>query len=82
MFLVSKKRPFPAEIVLENEDKSALLSKCVQQLTEYFEGMRYSFDLPLQQEGSPFRQKIWRALQDIPYGVLTATSNLQNERVM
>jgi len=68
LFLESKKRPFPTEIVLENEEKSDLLSNCLQQLSEYFEGKRYSFDLPLQQEGSPFRQKIWRALQDIPYG--------------
>ena len=68
LFLVSKKRPFPAEIIFEEQEKSILLSSCIQQLTEYFEGRRYSFDLPLQQEGSPFRQKIWRALQDIPYG--------------
>ena len=68
LFLVSEKRPFPAEIVLEEEEKSTLLSDCVQQLADYFEGKRFSFDLPLKQEGSPFRQKIWKALQDIPYG--------------
>lgn len=40
----------------------------VAQLTEYFEGKRRSFDLPLAPEGTPFQQRVWRALHDIPYG--------------
>ena len=38
------------------------------QLAEYFEGRRTDFDLPLVMTGSPFQQRVWRALQDIPYG--------------
>ncbi|HET6636395.1 MAG TPA: methylated-DNA--[protein]-cysteine S-methyltransferase [Streptomyces sp.] len=38
------------------------------QLTEYFDGRRTSFDLPLHQEGTPFQRTVWRGLLDIPFG--------------
>jgi methylated-DNA-[protein]-cysteine S-methyltransferase len=38
------------------------------QLREYFAGRRTAFDLPLELSGSPFQRRVWRALQDIPYG--------------
>ncbi|PYR73121.1 MAG: cysteine methyltransferase [Acidobacteria bacterium] len=40
----------------------------VSQLEEYFEGKRRVFDLPLAPDGTPFQQRVWRALLDIPYG--------------
>ena len=45
-----------------------LLEKAEGQLREYFEGNRTSFDLPLAPQGTPFQQKVWAALRDIPYG--------------
>ena len=39
-----------------------------QQLTEYFEGKRKEFDLPLKLDGSEFQVSVLKALQDIPYG--------------
>lgn len=45
-----------------------LLRKAAKQLEEYFAGKRRKFDLPLKQEGTEFRQKVWKALQEIPYG--------------
>ncbi|MFK0189497.1 methylated-DNA--[protein]-cysteine S-methyltransferase [Kitasatospora sp. NPDC090308] len=44
------------------------LAPAVDQLTAYFAGARTSFDLPLAPVGTPFRQRIWDALDDIPYG--------------
>jgi methylated-DNA-[protein]-cysteine S-methyltransferase len=38
------------------------------QLAEYFEGRRTTFDVPLELAGSPFQHRVWRALQEIPYG--------------
>jgi methylated-DNA-[protein]-cysteine S-methyltransferase len=38
------------------------------QLAEYFAGARKTFDLPLATCGSPFQRRVWRALQEIPYG--------------
>ena len=40
----------------------------VSQLEEYFEGKRRDFELQLAPAGTPFQQRVWRALRDIPYG--------------
>ena len=48
----------------------------VSQLTEYFAGQRHRFELPLDPEGTPFQQRVWRALQDIPYGVTISYAQL------
>lgn len=42
--------------------------RVVQQLDEYFEGKRRTFDLPLAPQGTPFQKRVWAALQTIPYG--------------
>ena len=46
----------------------AAFEDVVAQLTEYFEGRRRQFDLPLAPQGTPFQQRVWSALLDIPYG--------------
>ena len=38
------------------------------QLGEYFDGRRRVFDLPLVIRGTPFQERVWRALLTIPYG--------------
>jgi methylated-DNA-[protein]-cysteine S-methyltransferase len=38
------------------------------QLAEYFSGERQRFDLPLAPRGTPFQLRVWRALQEIPFG--------------
>jgi methylated-DNA-[protein]-cysteine S-methyltransferase len=38
------------------------------QLEEYFDGRRSDFDVPVSLAGSPFQKRVWRALQDIPFG--------------
>lgn len=52
----------------EKEQETELIRKAYEQLTEYFAGKRKSFDLPLYLEGTKFQQKVWAALQTIPYG--------------
>lgn len=42
------------------------------QLAAYFAGDLRTFDLPLAGAGTPFRQKVWAALRDIPYGTTTS----------
>ena len=47
----------------------ALLQTAAQQLTEYFEGVRHDFALPVAPAwGTPFQRAVWHALQRIPYG--------------
>ncbi|HSM04956.1 MAG TPA: trifunctional transcriptional activator/DNA repair protein Ada/methylated-DNA--[protein]-cysteine S-methyltransferase [Longimicrobiales bacterium] len=49
-------------------DRTALTERVEEQVSEYFEGGRRSFDLPLAVAGSPFQQEVWDALRAIPYG--------------
>jgi methylated-DNA-[protein]-cysteine S-methyltransferase len=42
------------------------------QLDEYFAGERRTFDLPLDPTGSPFEQRVWARLREIPYGSTTS----------
>lgn len=55
----------PKEWVLEETE---LIRKCKQQLDEFFEGKRKTFDLPLAPEGTAFQKRVWDALREIPYG--------------
>ncbi|ODT35619.1 MAG: XRE family transcriptional regulator [Sphingobacteriales bacterium 41-5] len=42
--------------------------KAAIQLSEYFDGNRKKFDLPLFTPGTAFQNKVWKELQGIPYG--------------
>ncbi|GAA2748553.1 MULTISPECIES: methylated-DNA--[protein]-cysteine S-methyltransferase [Kitasatospora] len=52
------------------------LAPAVEQLTAYFAGDLKSFDLPLAPVGTEFRQRIWSALDDIPYGATVTYGEL------
>ena len=52
------------------QEETELILRCKQQLDEYFAGRRKAFDLPLAPKGTEFQQKVWSALQEIPYGEL------------
>jgi AraC family transcriptional regulator of adaptative response/methylated-DNA-[protein]-cysteine methyltransferase len=39
-----------------------------KQIAEYFAGTRQKFDLPLHLIGTPFQQRVWKGLMQIPYG--------------
>ena len=54
--------------VEEEKPDHPLLALAVTQLREYFGGSRSDFDLPVIVAGTPFQEKIWSALQKIPYG--------------
>ena len=45
-----------------------LIIQCIEQLIQYFNGDRRSFDLPLNQEGTPFQKQVWNELTSIPFG--------------
>ena len=45
-----------------------LTKQTKQQLDEYLQGQRQQFTIPLSLKGSTFQQKVWLALQTIPYG--------------
>ncbi|MEO6719643.1 MAG: methylated-DNA--[protein]-cysteine S-methyltransferase [Ferruginibacter sp.] len=69
LFTNSLKRPLTAENTsVESHHSHVLMDECKKQLEEYFAGKRLQFDLPVQQEGTPFQQSVWAALLTIPYG--------------
>lgn len=49
------------------------------QLTEYFAGERASFDLPLKPAGTPFQQRVWQRLRQIPLGQTSSYGELAAE---
>ncbi|MBE7169935.1 MAG: methylated-DNA--[protein]-cysteine S-methyltransferase [Williamsia sp.] len=47
---------------------SPLLQQCIDELNEYFQGERQEFSVPFSQSGTPFQQRVWKELLNIPYG--------------
>lgn len=56
----------PADVPVVDDDP--LLQRAVQQLSEYFDGDRTEFDVPLHIEGPDFEVSTWRAMLTIPFG--------------
>ena len=53
-------------LVRSQNDK--VIAQTKKQLTEYFEGKRKYFELPLVFNGTSFQQQAWKQLVKIPYG--------------
>jgi methylated-DNA-[protein]-cysteine S-methyltransferase len=64
-FQTSRRPEEPASDWQQRDDD---FDDVVAQLTEYFAGTRRDFDLPLAPAGTPFQQRVWKALLRIPYG--------------
>lgn len=46
------------------------------ELSEYFEGVRREFSVPLAVRGAPFQEKVWDELRRIPYGATRSYEEL------
>ena len=60
-------------IVVNSEEKITdiipeILEDCTIQLKEYFEGTRKEFSLKLNPLGTNFQMKVWKQIEQIPYG--------------
>ncbi len=53
---------------VKDQDESPLLDRARDQLGAYFDGDLRAFDLPLAPSGTAYRQAVWQALCEIPYG--------------
>lgn len=49
----------------------AVIERTRYQLAEYFAGTRREFDVPMEPRGTPFQQRVWTVLTEIPYGTTT-----------
>ena len=45
-----------------------LLHEVALQILDFLDGKRQLLDFPIRMVGTPFQQRVWRALQQIPYG--------------
>ena len=66
-----------------------LLHEAEHQITAFFRGERRQLDFPIRMVGTPFQQRVWRALQQIPYGttrtygeIATAIGNSRASRAV
>ena len=48
--------------------ETTLIKETIGQLNDVLAGRRREFDLPLLPKGTEFQKKVWRELQNIPYG--------------
>lgn len=44
------------------------LQDCIQQLNEYFDGKRTTFNLKLNPQGTDFQKRVWKELLNVPHG--------------
>jgi len=70
--------------ILNSEEKETtviptVLEDCAQQLQEYFEGSRTTFNLKLNAQGTDFQKRVWEALVNIPYGKTTSYLDLSKQ---
>lgn len=56
------------------------ITQARQELQEYFQGQRKTFDVALQMPGTLFQQHVWKLLTTLPYGQ-TASYQQQAERL-
>jgi methylated-DNA-[protein]-cysteine S-methyltransferase len=52
----------------EITSKHPVLQSGARQITEYTNGQRSVFDLPLHPHGTEFQQQVWEIIKNIPYG--------------
>ena len=71
--------PIAPDWVQANEATPFYAAK--EQINAYFAGELTHFALPLAPHGTDFQQRVWAALQEIPYGVTTSYGELAR-RVM
>lgn len=55
-----------------------LLDQAEEELNEYFAGNIREFTIPIKAIGTPFQEKVWQALCQIPYGVTWSYEQLAN----
>ncbi len=59
--------------------KASIAAEAASQLNAYFAGKLKRFDLPLRAAGTPFQQKVWRALRSVPFGETRSYGDIARE---
>ena len=73
-FIVNVKYTLDISNIKERE--TPLIKKTYHQIAEYLKNKRETFDIPLRLKGTKFQQRVWAALQTIPYGEVWSYKHL------
>lgn len=73
--LISKQIEKAKGIKLETK----LIKQTKKELEEYFRGNRKEFDIPCKFTGTPYQNKVWKKMQNIPYGKTITYQELAKE---
>jgi O-6-methylguanine DNA methyltransferase len=68
--------PYAERPRMQEREALAVIEAAQKQLGEYFEGARREFDIPLDLKGTPFQQRVWRAIAAIPFGETASYSEV------
>lgn len=63
----------------QSKTEKHLFDPVIEQLVEYLDGKRTSFDFPFRPQGTPFQKEVWGALSSIPYGQTVTYSDIANQ---
>ena len=66
--ITSHQQEFAKEYTLNNKESTEHIDLLKNQLNEYFNKTRKSFDLSLDIIGTPFQISVWNELNNIPFG--------------
>ncbi|MGN1411266.1 MAG: methylated-DNA--[protein]-cysteine S-methyltransferase [Oscillospiraceae bacterium] len=61
------------------EQQNSINAKVMEELNEYFDGKRQTFDIPIDFHGTNFQNKVWRAILKIPYGKTRSYSEIAED---
>ena len=64
---------------MKEDFENPILLKAQVQLSQYFSGKRKSFDIDLDPMGTNFQKKVWKALEEIPFGETRSYKELAKE---
>lgn len=64
---------------IDSENLDGVILKAKEQLEEYFSDKRRIFDLPLAMSGTTFQQRVWTAVNTIPFGQTTTYLKLSQK---
>lgn len=59
------RKEHPKETLIENQEKNR---KALEQLREYFDGLRTEFSLAVDLRGTHFQKSVWNAVARVPHG--------------
>ena len=80
------------ELIIEDEDEltdeqilvgyevseTDRIKEAAEQLFEYLDGARKTFDIKINPKGTEFQKKVWQALRAIPYGETILVVNMES----